>query len=444
MDLLNIDAEQEELLVKNATIVFDTSSIGQLYYLTEESKKTMVDILCCLKDRLWMPAQVFWEYSKNREKLLRNPADEQYSTPKFSQNQLVDDLQVFVKKHRDNPYFHPHFDDTQLADIETETNKIKESYKQIKAIVKEQNKKRREEIESMIHDYSRDVLWQVFSSVTKGVPFTYPEVMEIVREGRFRYENSIPPGYKDGENDKKKGFQVYGDLIVWKEILRYAKKEKKPVLFICDDMKEDLYRDAKKFLPRYELIKEFTDITQQQCWIIPLGRFLALLELYIKDNTILPFYNGLEAVKDALNTKERLKQIHQNPTTEVIIVKCAHCGEVFTVEGEDFFYDWEVEGFSEREMGTEIEHTSYELVSCPQCDSDIEVELKVWEYPEGQYEAEDIECEEGKILENHLSLRDHITLIEEKEQCQRCGAWTKVGEDGLCESCSDYYAYCVD
>lgn len=134
------------------------------------------------------------------------------------------------------------FDDTQLADIETETNKIKESYKQIKAIVKEQNKKRREEIESMIHDYSRDVLWQVFSSVTKGVPFTYPEVMEIVREGRFRYENSIPPGYKDGENDKKIGFQVYGDLIVWKEILRYAKKEKKPVLFICDDMKEDLYR----------------------------------------------------------------------------------------------------------------------------------------------------------------------------------------------------------
>lgn len=162
MDLLNIDAEQEEFLVKNATIVFDTSSIGQLYYLTEDSKKTMVDILCCLKDRLWMPAQVFLEYSKNREKLLRNPADEQYSTPKFSQNQLVDDLQVFVKKHRDNPYFHPHFDDTQLADIETETNKIKESYKQIKAIVKEQNKKRREEIESMIHDYSRDVLWQVF------------------------------------------------------------------------------------------------------------------------------------------------------------------------------------------------------------------------------------------------------------------------------------------
>lgn len=444
MNLLNVDKEQEEFFVKNATIVFDTSSIGQLYYLTEETKKTMVDILNYLRDRIWMPAQVYLEYNKNREKLLRNPADEQYATPKFSQNQLVDELQVFVQKHRDNPYFHPHFDDAQLAEIEKEINKIKESYKQIKAVVKEQNKKRREEIESMIQDSNHDVLWQVFSSVSKGVPFTYPELLGIVKEGKFRYDNSIPPGYKDRENDKKKGFQIYGDLIVWKEILRYAGEEKKPVLFICDDMKEDLYRDAKNLLPRYELIKEFADITLQQCWIVPLGRFLALLELYIKDDTILPFYKGLEAVKDALNTKERLKQIHQSLKKNSIIVKCSHCGEVFTVEGDDFFYDWEAEGFSEREMGMEIEHTSYELVSCPQCDSDIKVELKVWEYPEGQYETEDIECEEGKILENHLSLRDHITLIEEKEQCQRCGAWTKVGEDGLCESCSDYYAYSVD
>ena len=244
MNLLNIDAKLEGFLVKNATIVFDTSSIGQLYYLTEETKKTMVDILNCLRDRIWMPAQVYLEYNKNREKLLRNPVDEQYATPKFSQNQLVDELQVFVKKHRDNPYFHPHFDDTQLANIETEINKIKESYKQIKAIVKEQNKKRRDEIESMIQNSESDVLWQVFSSVAKGVPFAYPKVLEIVKEGKFRYDNSIPPGYKDRENDKKKGFQIYGDLIVWKEILRYAGEEKKPVLFICDDMKEDLYRDA--------------------------------------------------------------------------------------------------------------------------------------------------------------------------------------------------------
>lgn len=83
MNLLNIDTEQEKFLVKNATIIFDTSSIGQLYYLTEETKKTMVDILNCLKDRLWLPAQVFLEYNKNREKLLRNPVDEQYATPKF-------------------------------------------------------------------------------------------------------------------------------------------------------------------------------------------------------------------------------------------------------------------------------------------------------------------------------------------------------------------------
>lgn len=68
MNLLNIDAELEEFLIKNATIVFDTSSIGQLYYLTEKTKITMVDILNYLRDRIWMPAQVYLEYNKNREK----------------------------------------------------------------------------------------------------------------------------------------------------------------------------------------------------------------------------------------------------------------------------------------------------------------------------------------------------------------------------------------
>lgn len=64
MDLLNIDAEQEEFLVKNATIVFDTSSIGQLYYLTEDSKKTMVDILYCLKIGFGCQPKYFWNIAR--------------------------------------------------------------------------------------------------------------------------------------------------------------------------------------------------------------------------------------------------------------------------------------------------------------------------------------------------------------------------------------------
>lgn len=47
-----MDANQEEFLVKNANIVFDTSTIGRFYYLTEETKKTMINILNCLKDGL--------------------------------------------------------------------------------------------------------------------------------------------------------------------------------------------------------------------------------------------------------------------------------------------------------------------------------------------------------------------------------------------------------
>ncbi len=38
---------------------------------------------------------------------------------------------------------------------------------------------------------------------------------------------------------KKKGFQKYGDLIIWKEILRYSSVQKKTIILICNDKKED-------------------------------------------------------------------------------------------------------------------------------------------------------------------------------------------------------------
>ena len=44
--------EREKELWKNSIFVFDTSSICELYNLTEDAKKTITDILLKLKDRI--------------------------------------------------------------------------------------------------------------------------------------------------------------------------------------------------------------------------------------------------------------------------------------------------------------------------------------------------------------------------------------------------------
>ena len=54
--------EREEKLWSEAIFVFDTSSICSLYNLKPDSQKIVVDILERFKDRIWIPAQVRYEY----------------------------------------------------------------------------------------------------------------------------------------------------------------------------------------------------------------------------------------------------------------------------------------------------------------------------------------------------------------------------------------------
>ena len=92
--------------------------------------------------------------------------------------------------------------------------------------------------------------------------FLFKKLFEIIKEGEVRYRNMLPPGYMDDNEvyKKKKGFQKYGDLIIWKEILRYSSVQKKPIILICNDKKEDWFNADKKSeleSPRHELLKEF-------------------------------------------------------------------------------------------------------------------------------------------------------------------------------------------
>ena len=58
------------------------------------------------------------------------------------------------------------------------------------------------------------------NNFTIGDDYSFPELMDIISEGELRYSASIPPGYMDAK--EKQSIQVYGDLIIWKQILKYA------------------------------------------------------------------------------------------------------------------------------------------------------------------------------------------------------------------------------
>ncbi|MFN7528562.1 MAG: PIN-like domain-containing protein, partial [Dolichospermum sp.] len=149
-----------------------------------------------------------------------------------------------------------------------------------------------------------------------GEGYTFDEIMEIIKEGELRYRSKIPPGYKDQGNKHednegkkgKEGISIYGDLILWKQIIAHAKKVKKPIILIINDIKEDwCYKKEQRIeKPREDLIRELYTITGMELWMYTFSDFLYTADKLLStsvDNEV------LEEVKEIEKEKQKDKLI---------------------------------------------------------------------------------------------------------------------------------------
>lgn len=428
---------REDILWEDAVIVFDTSSLCSFYDMTDGTKKTMMEILTYLQTRIWLPAQVMYEYRKNREKVIMNPIQEKYQNPSFLNTNYISEAKEFIKKLKNMPYYHPYMEKRVVSKLDFLVASISNQMDEVKKTFKEERMKRIREIESL---KDSDIIFDKISGLSIGNPFITADVMTIMKEGEFRYRNKFPPGYMD--EAEKVGSQKYGDLIIWKEILKNAKEMGKPVIFVCDDVKTDWYTEHFKkelpIVPRHELIKEFHDEVGQDIWFYTLNQFVDKLESIYKDTSKLSFYEGLEAVKEVL-AYASLEKSHREKraSSDMLWVKCENCADEFEFDPNDFDWYWKSEGSSERSMGPETEYICLETVECPSCETDIQLIFHVWEYPGGVFNYQNIDTENCSLL-NDLDLSDYITF-EEKEQCERCGASDVLDKTGLCSTCADEF-----
>jgi hypothetical protein len=258
IDKYNLNTENEKELWQNAIFIFDTSSILNFY---EYSKPTINDLfsttLTDLKDRLWLPYNVSSEYINNRNKPI-NKAKNTYDNLKRNIKVIYDNFEQ-IKNRTKSKEKHPYVSSDIFSELETHLTIFKTKLES-EIITKEK------ELDGIkVND---EILLKIKTFFSIGTEFSYSEITDIIKEGEFRYRNSIPPGYKD-ENDKL-GFQKYGDLIIWKQIINEAKKSKKPVIFIMDDLKEDwwiLNKKRQPISPRTELIDEILEISNNRFWM---------------------------------------------------------------------------------------------------------------------------------------------------------------------------------
>lgn len=98
----------------------------------------------------------------------------------------------------------------------------------------------------------------------------------------------------------------------------------------------------------------------------------------------------------------------------VIQITCENCGEVLTLDLEDYDLSWEVVESDERGMGAEIHHQAIVYEECPECESEITIILDAWEYPMGMFNMSSIEIEGATLVGKACSL-DGLAPIGDEE-----------------------------
>ena len=113
----------------------------------------------------------------------------------------------------------------------------------------------------MKEDHILEELSKIILDDKIGVCFTEEEYKNNFKEGKRRYDAKIPPGYKDSVKQKETndGKRIYGDFLIWEELIAKSKSSEKPILFITDDAKDDwwLIEGTQTIMPCEELLIEF-------------------------------------------------------------------------------------------------------------------------------------------------------------------------------------------
>jgi hypothetical protein len=273
-------------LWKDCIFVFDTNALLNMYRYSRNTVKVYINLLQELKrqNRIWIPWQVGYEFHENRMEVIC-----QYEKSYDEILKIIDNAKEDIRsRYKDHPFL-------DLSEIKVDMdNGLK--------TVEEKIKKQKENHPKWIEQ--DDVLTKLNEIFVDNVGAGYEEATleKIKKDGKIRYDNSIPPGYKDKSKPEDKR---YGDLILWLQVIDKAKAIQKPIIFISGDVKEDwwLEKQGKRIMPLPLLKKEMLIKAGVDFHIYTADRFLEYAKEIIKDTTV-----DMDTIKEVRKVRELEEQ----------------------------------------------------------------------------------------------------------------------------------------
>jgi len=244
-------------LLDECVFIIDTNVLLNLYRYPKTAREDLLRILNRLSElnRLWLPHQAALEFQRNRITVIAE------QKKRFSQVKgVIAEIQSDLNKKLDALQLRKRH---STIDPDTLTKDVDKAFSQY---MEKLEKLEKEQIDVSDDDKILKEI-DVFLADKIGNPFSQEELDRIFSEGEKRFKNKQPPGFGD-EKDKKGTFifegnliikREFGDLIIWKQIIKYAIENNiENLVFITDDIKEDWWLEVsgKTIGPRTELTSE--------------------------------------------------------------------------------------------------------------------------------------------------------------------------------------------
>lgn len=280
--------ENLDELWASALIVLDTNVLLNLYRYSDSTKTELLAIIRQLSERIWIPNQVAKEFLSNRLIVIGEQSDLYKSH--------ITSLQDF-KRPLESQKKHPFISEKLFVECDAIFEKLK--------IELESSKKFHDE--RINSDDIKDELASILDGkVGKG--YDKEALEKITIDGESRYNEKIPPGFKDikkGGDSKLLNDRLlkYGDYIIWLQILEHSKNVQRSVIFVTGDVKEDwwLTFHGKTIAPHPLLVEEFYNVVNQPFHMYPVDIFLERAGQHLQQKTS---ENSLKEIREIQNLED--------------------------------------------------------------------------------------------------------------------------------------------
>jgi|GEM_PF-629711 len=284
VEYLDYSEKEKKEIWGKSTFIFDTNVLLNLYRYTKKTRDEFLAILEAKENELWIPYQVMKEFGRNRKGLIYEIKDKYDGS--------LNNVMETIKESAKNTFIRGEIQ-SDFSSLEEHVNKWISSFKKENPI-----------IQNPSQDEILDKLSALYTGKINGYPKQIDNLLEKCKE---RIEESRPPGLRDVDKAdikehkwKNDGTLGYGDILIWFEILEYAKEKKTNIVFVTDDRKDDWWWKEKGrtlgILP--PLKKEFISETKMNILFYGFEQFL---NIYAKLENTKVSKDFVDEVKDISN-----------------------------------------------------------------------------------------------------------------------------------------------